>query len=202
MDARRDVNFVPKGHADCSPDPQGKERGQAPQRSTAEIDKVMEALEPLLEQALSRNRSLAISPEDLEDCRCVILARVWDRAVVREHLASSREAQLLAWLQRCVRNELLNARRAKGKEVSLEDLPRETLPLTDDPSEAIERRVRILAFLQTLSPHHAELIWLTYGEGLTPAEMAAHLGKSPEAIKKTLSRVRKAARDGCGPKSF
>lgn len=154
----------------------------------------LDAMRAALDRVIARYRARAASPDDLEDCRVVILARVWSKSVVRDLGDEGREGALMAWLNRCVKNELLNASRVRKRETGLRGDQWEATVLADDPWVAIESRMRIIKCLQELPVQHARLLWLAYAEGLSIAEIATHEGKSVEAIKKALARVRSTVR--------
>jgi RNA polymerase sigma-70 factor (ECF subfamily) len=95
-----------------------------------------------------------------------------------------------AWLFTIVRNQVRLYFRAPHRSISLEDLafepPAEDASTLDADPEDVRRLRRALARLPELD---SELIRLRYAAGLSFAEMAAVLGKSEDAVKKSLYRL-------------
>jgi RNA polymerase sigma-70 factor (ECF subfamily) len=112
------------------------------------------------------------------------------------------EAELLAWLRRILRNSLVDASRHYG-EASKREVGREQ-PLsgsavfvaaaTPPPSPRSlaalrEDAARLEQALRQLPEHYRRAIQLRHQEGKTFAEVAAALGCSEEAARKTWSRA-------------
>ncbi len=100
-----------------------------------------------------------------------------------------REPFGLPWLYRTARNLIANEYRRRDREGALwthiEDQVR-TLASESD-SEMIERLVDAI---RALSEREREILWLTYWEDLSAAEVGIVLGASPGTVWTRLNRVR------------
>ena len=95
-----------------------------------------------------------------------------------------------SWLFRIARNAAIDAHRRRKPAAPwslIEDHPAATGP----ESEALQaERIRELRLaISTLDSQKRDLLALRYAGGLTAAEIAPLVGKSPEAVKKQLQRT-------------
>ena len=106
---------------------------------------------------------------------------------------------VLPWLLRIARNASIDAHRRR---VARASIPLEQWPLVVDHSPtpeqaaiAAEQRREVLGQLAALPQAQRDAIALRYAAGLSCREIAAVLGKSEAATKKTLSRALEALRE-------
>ena len=110
-----------------------------------------------------------------------------------------RKAPFAGWLFRVARNVATDAHRRRRDTVSLALLPELPQVRADDPEAAALRRealARLRGLLAELSPELRELIWLRFVADLGVDEVATAVGKSPDAVRKQLSRTLKALGEG------
>lgn len=105
------------------------------------------------------------------------------------------DAEVRAWLSAIARNAMLNTRRTSARRTTHVQLLAdrlESLPApTDDGAE-------VRAVIASLPANDAELIRLTYWEGLASHEAAIVLGISASAVRSRLTRVRRDLRRALG----
>lgn len=110
-------------------------------------------------------------------------------------------APFAAWLFRIARHAVIDARRRQRGAVTLDALG-DTLPASaaDEPEATALRREameRLGAALAALDPAKRELLALRFAAQLSSSEIAAVVGKRPEAVKKLLTRTLHALKDRC-----
>jgi len=104
----------------------------------------------------------------------------------------------LRWACGVARNEVLKHRaRASRQEATfsnefMEQLAETTVPLM----EAVdERRQALQRCLEELQPHHRRLLAQRYQEGISTEEIAKNQGKTADAVRRMLHRIRLAIYD-------
>lgn len=109
-------------------------------------------------------------------------------------------APFAAWLFRIAHNALVDAGRRRRDETPWDELPEPAAPDGDtgDP-EALalrrEARERLRAAIAALDTPKRELLALRFAGRLSAPEIAAVVGKRPEAVKKQLTRILHALRE-------
>lgn len=97
-----------------------------------------------------------------------------------------------SWLFRIARNTAVDAHRRRRPSTPL-DAVAGFEPAAEGTPEAetlrAERLRELRAAIATLEPSKRDLLALRYAGGLTAAEIAPLVGKSPEAVKKQLQRT-------------
>lgn len=108
-------------------------------------------------------------------------------------------APFAAWLFRIARNALVDAGRHRRDEAPWEALPDPTVADDDDNPEAQmlhrETRERLRTAIAALDAEKRELLALRFAGRLSAPEIAAVVGKRPEAVKKQLTRILHALRE-------
>jgi RNA polymerase sigma-70 factor, ECF subfamily len=104
-----------------------------------------------------------------------------------------------AWLFRIARHAVIDAHRRRRASVTLDALP-DTLHATaaHDPEAEVLRREALKhlgALVATLDPDKRELLALRFAAQLSSSEIAAVVGKRPEAVKKQLTRILHALKE-------
>ncbi len=100
-----------------------------------------------------------------------------------------------AWLFRIARNVATDAHRRRQRRV--EEVPLDTLERDGAVWPAVESDPRwpeVEAALRTLSDDHRLVLLLRFLEGLSAAEIAAIMGRSPEAVRVLQFRALRALR--------
>jgi RNA polymerase sigma-70 factor, ECF subfamily len=110
-------------------------------------------------------------------------------------------APFAAWLFRIARHAVIDAHRRRRGAITLDALP-DTLLATaaqDLEAAALRREAleRLGVFVAELDPHKRELLALRFAAQLSSSEIAAVVGKRPEAVKKLLTRTLHALRERC-----
>jgi RNA polymerase sigma-70 factor (ECF subfamily) len=133
-------------------------------------------------------KSRAEGPEQAED-----LAQQVFLQALRGLPRYRRDVPVRVWLLRIARNVAIDAHRRRRDTVSWDFLPERLHPVgPDGPDDLLLRResgARLRALLLELSPDQRELIGLRFVGGLRFREIAAVVGKSPEAVRKQLGRT-------------
>ena len=105
---------------------------------------------------------------------------------------------LLLWARKTARYKAMEALRARGGSVALDDDVLDALEAEWNglDSQAADERVDDLrACMQRLSPRARRVLDLRYGEGLSGAQVAGMLAIGVASVYVTLSRIHKALRD-------
>jgi RNA polymerase sigma factor (sigma-70 family) len=128
-----------------------------------------------------------VSVQDAED----LLLDIFLAALENDNLAHLEDGKQLAWLKRVAHNKLLNTyrRMSKRSHVSLDTIV-ENMLADDDPEQRLlrqEQQQQLHMHLHKLSTLQQQILQLRYGDGLRCPEIALLLGKSEEAVRKTLS---------------
>ncbi len=128
------------------------------------------------------------SPDDAADLSQVVFLKAFD-ALGRYRPGPTPFA---SWLFRIARNVAVDAHRRSRPLVPLELLP-DLEPDGDTSPEVAQLRAERLrelrAVVAALDPSRRDLLALRYAGGLTVAEIAPLVGKSPDAVKKQLQRI-------------
>ena len=95
----------------------------------------------------------------------------------------------LPWLYRTARNLIANEYRRRDREEALRAHTEQLLRTLTDPAEA-EMTKRLLDAVHSLPEYEREILWLTYWEGLSAAEVAIVLEVSAGSVWTRLNRVR------------
>ncbi len=105
-----------------------------------------------------------------------------------------------AWLRGIARNVVLNLIRKKRPSHGLQIV--EEMPAANVSPSRVARREerfdRLHDALSGLSPAHREVLTLSRIDGLSIQQVASRMGRSPDAIKKLLSRALKALKESFG----
>jgi RNA polymerase sigma-70 factor (ECF subfamily) len=98
-----------------------------------------------------------------------------------------------AWLFRIAHHAMIDSKRRQRPTVSWDALPETLQPLSEhDPEDHVLRQEvlsHLRAWLATLKADQRELLALRFAAGLTVPQIAAVVGKKPDATKKQLSRL-------------
>ncbi|MEO8541708.1 MAG: RNA polymerase sigma factor [bacterium] len=97
-----------------------------------------------------------------------------------------------SWLFRIARNTAIDAHRRHQPTVAWEFVPQFQPPAADSPEDELLRAERLRELrlaLALIEPEKRDLLALRYAGGLSAAEIAPLVGKSPEAVKKQLQRT-------------
>lgn len=127
------------------------------------------------------------SPELAADITQAAMVRAWSRL---ETFRADR-GTFASWLFAIGRNLAVSEHR-RPSAVDWETVGDSLVDPAIDPqsaAEANERRARVLAVIARLDQDKQDLLALRYAAGLSSAEIAPLVGKSPEAVKKQLSRT-------------
>jgi RNA polymerase sigma-70 factor (ECF subfamily) len=174
-----------------------REGGAAVERALRELDRSLFA--PLLRECLRavRDRDLA------QDLVQETLIKVW------RHCASFRaDSELLPWVRTILRRTTLDALRQREREVTLDpqsfEAAIDAAALSGNgatPDQAARDAEQRAAFergwqrFQTVASAHAAVLAWVVDDGLSPAEIAELLGRSPGATREFISQCRKRARE-------
>ncbi|MFI5272042.1 MAG: RNA polymerase sigma factor [Ktedonobacterales bacterium] len=140
-------------------------------------------------------RARSLSDEDAADLTQQVLLRALD-ALPR---FKPGRAPFAAWLFRIARNAAVDAGRRRRRDTLWRDTQSE--PLVDvalDPeAQALrgETLARLRAALARLDPPKRDLLALRFAGQLSATEIAAVVGKRPEAVKKQLTRILRTLRE-------
>lgn len=101
------------------------------------------------------------------------------------------DQHLLPWLRKAARLRGLELRRNLGRQYLLEphmlDLF-ETRRADTEPSDS-ERMASLRRCVQSLPAHSRKLLTMRYGQDLKPAQIAEQIGKSDQAVYKSIKRI-------------
>ena len=129
------------------------------------------------------------SDEDAADLAQQVFLQAID-ALPRYRL---RGAPFAVWLFRIARNAALNLASRRPSCVSWDALPEIFSSATEQEPEATaihqETLRHLRTLLATLSADKRELLALRFATGLTSTQIAALVGKKPEAVKKQITRL-------------
>jgi RNA polymerase sigma-70 factor (ECF subfamily) len=110
-----------------------------------------------------------------------------------------RGVPVVVWLFRIARRTAIDHHRRQRPSVSWDALPDRLHPMsTHDPDTMVLRQEmleHLKVFLTRLKAAERELLALRYAAGLNSQQIAAVLGKRPEAIRKQLSRLLQALKE-------
>jgi len=150
-----------------------------------------EAFAPLYERYMPRvYRYLAArvgSPETAADLTQTVMVKAW------RSLASYQPERgaFASWLFQVARNAAADERRRSGNRATSEldetFVDGQLTPQADVELQDRQRRLR--AAIATLDQERQELLALRYAAGLSTTDIAPLVGKSPEAVKKTIWRT-------------
>ncbi len=104
-----------------------------------------------------------------------------------------------AWLFRIARNAAVDAARRQRPSVTWDAVPEALHPADAHEPESdllrSEDLARLDALLRRLDPAKREMLSLRFAAGLSAPEIAAVVGKRPEAVKKQLTRILQALKE-------
>jgi RNA polymerase sigma-70 factor (ECF subfamily) len=149
---------------------------------------------------------LALYDEALPQVYGYLLSRCGDRALAEDLTAECFLAAVAAvrkpeaapisvgWLVGVARHKLVDHWRGREREQRGLRLAAGDRVDAEDPWEQELNVLRARQVLAELGPHHRAALTLRYLDGLTVAEVAAHLGRSVQATEALLVRAREAFR--------
>jgi RNA polymerase sigma-70 factor, ECF subfamily len=129
-----------------------------------------------------------VAPGDAED----IAAETWVSVMNDLRTFEGTEPAFRAWLFTIARHRLIDARRAGARRpsVPVADFPPDAQQMasgaTVDPADEVLDRLRsddVVALVRTLPPDQAEAVSLRVLAGLSVADVAAHMERSPGAVR-------------------
>jgi RNA polymerase sigma-70 factor, ECF subfamily len=100
----------------------------------------------------------------------------------------------IPWVIGVARHKLADHWRRRARDERLLDALERDPELEDDPWDVHLDQLRATEVLGALGPHHRLALTLRYVDGLTVAEVADVLGRTPDATEALLVRARKAYR--------
>ncbi len=130
----------------------------------------------------------AASPEEAADLAQGVFLKAFDG--LRGYRPGA--TPFASWLFRIARNSAIDAHRRQRPTVPWEFVPGFQPVAEDSPEQSLlraERLRELRAAMALLEPEKRDLLALRYAGGLTNAEIAPLVGKSPEAVKKQLQRT-------------
>lgn len=130
----------------------------------------------------------AASPEEAADLTQAVFLKAYD-GLPRYKPG---RAPFVAWLFRIARNAAIDSHRRQRPSVPIDEVAgfEPTTPKTPEDGFLRFERIRELrAAVSSLDAEKRDLVALRYAGGLTVAEIAALVGKKPEAVKKQLQRT-------------
>ena len=157
----------------------------AAQADSAAFAAVYERYLPRIYRYLAAKAS---TPEEAADLTQAVFLKAFD-AVGRYRPGKTPFA---SWLFRIARNAAVDSHRRQRPTVPWELLPGVEPQAAYSPEGAAvnaERLRELRAAIATLDSNKRDLLALRYAGGLTAAEIAPLVGKSPEAVKKQLQRT-------------
>jgi RNA polymerase sigma-70 factor (ECF subfamily) len=101
----------------------------------------------------------------------------------------------LAWASRVAFHQVLAWRKRQQRDrlVFTDDFLAAVADELTDAADRLEERAKALAgCVERVPPHHRELLRLRYTDGLGVEDIAGRLGRTADAVYRTLSRVRQA----------
>jgi RNA polymerase sigma-70 factor (ECF subfamily) len=103
------------------------------------------------------------------------------------------------WLYRIVVNQCRRHRRMRFLRLRFRTSAEVPEPQSGSPAIDAETRAQVRQAVAALSLPNREVVVLRYLEGLTTPEIAAIVGRSPNAVEVRLNRARAALRAALGP---
>ncbi len=128
------------------------------------------------------------NPEEAAD----LTQAVFLKAFSSIHAYKPGATPFVSWLFRIARNTAVDAHRKRRPVLAWEFAPDIPEDPDDSPELALLRAERLRELrsrLAQLEPARRDLLALRYAGGLTAAEIAPLVGKSPDAVKKQLQRT-------------
>ena len=177
--------------AEASSNADGQANGQASERALiAEAQRDPAAFAALYQRYYARvYRYLRIRLQSEEDA-ADLTQQVFLKALDALPRYQPRNAPFAAWLFTIARHALADRYRQHPPTLSLEAAG--DLQAEQQMEAALERREsfeQLTTLLNQLKPDARDLLALRFAAGLTTPEIAATLGKRPEAVRKSLSRL-------------
>jgi RNA polymerase sigma-70 factor (ECF subfamily) len=140
-------------------------------------------------------RAHAPSDDDAAD----VTQQVFLRALDALPGFQTQGAPFAAWLFRIARNAAVDAQRRRRPALALERLPEALEPVGErDPEETVlraEALERLRRMIDELDAQKRELLALRFAGQLSSTEIAAAVGKQPEAVRKMLTRTLHALKE-------
>jgi RNA polymerase sigma-70 factor, ECF subfamily len=119
----------------------------------------------------------------------------WRKFSSFEYSADDPAEEFLRWFCKVAQFEALNYRRKQSSREQLFDnalLDRIAEVQRNNVAYLVQQHTALLQCLERLTPSDRELVRQRYSEGVTVESMAGAGGRSPSAIYKALTRVRKS----------
>ena len=127
-----------------------------------------------------------------------VTATAFERAYRKRSRFDPRRGEPRAWLFGIARNAALDELRRRDRQAELATEPADLASApADESAEASERRLALLAALETLEARERELIALKFFAGLANAEIAAVIGVSESNAGTRLHRAVTKLREAC-----
>jgi len=129
-------------------------------------------------------------PEDAEDLTSEVVLKI-------VHSMKKQKGNFHAWIYKIAKNHLIDFYRRRGarSEVSLSDIPEQSLKKSDGFSKQIMTRERLKRGLKHLTEEQRQVVILKFIEGHDNREIAEIVHKSVGAVKVLQFRALKALRD-------
>ena len=177
------------------------ERNQFPERDAEEEAELIRRtqLDPAAFAELYRRhlgriyaylRARVSCDEDAADLAQQVFLQAFD-ALPRYH--SRPGLPFSAWLFQIAHNIVIDTYRRRRSIIPWENLPLDAQPFLDENPEArllhLENLAQLKRNLARLDPAKRELLALRFAAGLTAPQIAEIVGRSPEAVKKDLTRT-------------
>ncbi len=157
------------------------------------------AFGPLYRRYLTRIYRYARAQTRDDDDAADITQQVFLRALAALPGYRPKGAPFSAWLFRIARNAAIDAQRRQRPTIAWERLTGALEPTGEhDPEETLvhaETLTRLRELLAALDAEKRELLALRFAGQLSATEIAAVVGKRPEAVKKMLTRTLQALKE-------
>ena len=157
----------------------------AAQADSGEFAAIYERYLPRVYRYLAAKAS---TPEEASDLTQAVFLKAFD--ALGKYRAG--KTPFSSWLFRIARNAAIDAHRRRKPSVPLAVVEGFAPAMTAGPEQVALRSERLRELrhaIAILEPERRDLLALRYAGGLTAAEIAPLVGKSPEAVKKQLQRT-------------
>ena len=157
------------------------------------------AFEPLYRRYLTSVYRYVRAHAETDDDAADITQQVFLQALAALPGFRTQGPPFAAWLFRIAHHAAVDAHRRRRPTVTWELLPEALHPPGErDPEEAVlraEALARLRRLLATLDAEKRELLALRFAGQLSAVEIAAVVGKRPDAVKKMLTRTLQALKE-------